>query len=107
VVSVPRRPQRIKAVATASGPIEADIFVLAAGCNSPDLATTAGVRLPIFAMKGFSATLPASSGSPRLSITETRERRSCFADSTVEFAWPAWQTLDAAMSLSSQIEYTR
>jgi len=65
---------RIKAVATASGPIEADTFVLAAGCNSSALARTAAVRVPILPMKGFSATLPASSGSPRLSITDARAK---------------------------------
>jgi D-amino-acid dehydrogenase len=61
---------RIRAVATSSGPVEADIFVLAAGCDSSALARTAGVRLPIFPMKGYSVTLPASSSSPRLSITD-------------------------------------
>jgi D-amino-acid dehydrogenase len=65
---------RIRAVATPSGLIEADIFVLAAGCDSPGLARTAGVRLPIFPMKGYSATLPASSSSPRLSITDARAK---------------------------------
>ncbi len=65
---------RIRAVATSSGPIEADIFVLAAGCGSSTLARTAGVRLPIFPMKGYSATLPASSNSPRLSITDARAK---------------------------------
>jgi D-amino-acid dehydrogenase len=61
---------RIRAVATPGGLVEADIFVLAAGCGSSALARTAGVRLPIFPMKGFSVTLPASSSSPRLSITD-------------------------------------
>jgi D-amino-acid dehydrogenase len=65
---------RIRAVATPSGLIEAEIFVLAAGCDSPALARTAGVRLPIFPMKGYSATLPASSSSPRLSITDARAK---------------------------------
>jgi len=66
--------RRIRAVQTPSGLIEADIFVLAAGCDSSALARTAGVRLPIFPMKGFSATLPASTGSPRLSITDARAK---------------------------------
>jgi D-amino-acid dehydrogenase len=61
---------RIRAVATSNGPVEADIFVLAAGCDSSALARTAGVRLPIFPMKGYSVTLPASPSSPRLSITD-------------------------------------
>jgi D-amino-acid dehydrogenase len=65
---------RIRAVATASGLLEADLFVLAAGCDSAALARTAGLRLPIFPMKGYSATLPASSGSPRLSITDARAK---------------------------------
>jgi len=65
---------RIRAVATPSGLVEADIFVLAAGCDSSALARTAGVRLPIFPMKGYSVTLPASSISPRLSITDARAK---------------------------------
>jgi D-amino-acid dehydrogenase len=65
---------RIRAVATPSGPVEADIFVLAAGCHSSALARTAGVRLPIFPMKGYSVTLPATSSAPRLSITDARAK---------------------------------
>jgi D-amino-acid dehydrogenase len=65
---------RIRAVATPSGLIEADIFVLAAGCDSSALARTVGVRLPIFPMKGYSVTLPSSPGSPRLSITDARAK---------------------------------
>jgi D-amino-acid dehydrogenase len=69
-----REGLRIRAVATPSGPVEADIFVLAAGCDSPALARTAGVSLPIFPMKGYSATLPAAPSSPRLSITDARAK---------------------------------
>jgi D-amino-acid dehydrogenase len=65
---------RIRAVVTSSGLVEADVFVLAAGCDSPALARTAGLRLPIFPIKGYSATLPASTGSPRLSITDARAK---------------------------------
>jgi D-amino-acid dehydrogenase len=61
---------RIRAVSTPSGPIEADVFILAAGCESSALARTAGVRLPIVPMKGYSVTLPAASNPPRLSITD-------------------------------------
>jgi D-amino-acid dehydrogenase len=69
-----REGLRIRAVATPSGLIEADVFVLAAGCDSSALARTAGVRLPILPMKGYSVTLPASPGSPRLSITDARAK---------------------------------
>jgi D-amino-acid dehydrogenase len=65
---------RIRALKTPSGPIEADIFVLAAGSGSSALARTAGVRLPILPMKGYSVTLPACSSSPRLSITDARAK---------------------------------
>jgi len=64
----------VRAVATPRGPIDAEIFVLTAGCDSSALARTAGVRLPILPMKGYSATLPASGGSPVLSITDARAR---------------------------------
>lgn len=47
---------RIKAVLTASGPIEADRFVLAAGSYSPELGRQVGLRIPVFPVKGYSAT---------------------------------------------------
>lgn len=49
---------RIRAVLTRSGPIEADAFVLCLGVFSPKLAKSLGVSLPIYPIKGYSVTLP-------------------------------------------------
>lgn len=49
---------RVAALATSAGEIGADCFVLAAGSYSPHLAKTAGLRLPIYPIKGYSITLP-------------------------------------------------
>ncbi len=65
---------RIRAVATPRGPLEADVFVLTAASDAPALARTVGISLPIYPLKGYSATLPATAGSPLVSITDTRAR---------------------------------
>jgi D-amino-acid dehydrogenase len=49
---------RVTALKTASGPIKADAFVLAAGSYSPHLARQAGLHLPIYPIKGYSITAP-------------------------------------------------
>jgi D-amino-acid dehydrogenase len=49
---------RVTAIKTASGPIKADAFVLAAGSYSPQLARQAGLHLPIYPIKGYSITAP-------------------------------------------------
>jgi D-amino-acid dehydrogenase len=66
--------QRIRAVATARGLLEADVFVLTAGCDAPALARTVGLSLPIYPLKGYSVTLPATAGAPLISITDARAR---------------------------------
>jgi D-amino-acid dehydrogenase len=65
---------RIRAVDTSRGPIEGDVFVLATGTDVPALARTAGLRVPIAAMKGYSITLPATQEAPVVSITDTRAK---------------------------------
>lgn len=52
------RGRNVTAVITNRGKIEADSFVLAAGIHSPELARTAGQRLPVFPAKGYSITAP-------------------------------------------------
>jgi D-amino-acid dehydrogenase len=49
---------RIASAETAAGPVRADLFVLALGVGSAAVARTAGVKLPIFPFKGYSATFP-------------------------------------------------
>lgn len=66
--------RRIRAIRTQHGLVEGDSFVLAAGNHSSILARTAGLTLPIYPMKGYSVTLPATSSSPTVSVTDTRSR---------------------------------
>ncbi|MEX2354196.1 MAG: D-amino acid dehydrogenase [Gammaproteobacteria bacterium] len=52
-----REGNRIVAIKTSSGSIEADLFVLAAGSFSTLLAKSVGITLPIKPVKGYSLTL--------------------------------------------------
>jgi D-amino-acid dehydrogenase len=49
--------RRIRAVHCRQERLEADAVVLAAGCGSPALARPLGLKLPIYPVKGYSATL--------------------------------------------------
>jgi D-amino-acid dehydrogenase len=49
---------RVSAVETSAGPISGDQFVLCCGVHSADLAAPLGIRLPVYPVKGYSATLP-------------------------------------------------
>jgi D-amino-acid dehydrogenase len=49
---------RIACAVTDKGPVRADAFVLALGCESPVVARKVGVRLPIYPVKGYSITVP-------------------------------------------------
>lgn len=55
-------------VATDSGRYEADAYVLALGCYSPDLAKPLGLKLPIYPVKGYSVTLPSGGNRRRPTI---------------------------------------
>jgi D-amino-acid dehydrogenase len=48
----------IACVLTDKGPMHADAFVLAMGCDSPLIARPIGIRLPIYPVKGYSITVP-------------------------------------------------
>lgn len=62
----------IVAAVTSAGHVEADAFVIAAGCASRDLAAQAGLPLPIYPIKGYSLTLALRTGAlaPRASVTD-------------------------------------
>jgi D-amino-acid dehydrogenase len=49
---------RIDRVATDKGAVKGDLYVLALGAESPILARTVGVSLPIYPVKGYSLTIP-------------------------------------------------
>ena len=53
---------RVKAVKTSQGPITCDAVVLALGPESALLARKIGIKLPIYPVKGYSATIPLPEG---------------------------------------------
>ena len=70
--------QRITAVNTSEGRIQADSFVLAMGSYSPRLARPFGMRLPVYPMKGYSITVPI--------VDESRAPVSTVMDETYKIA---------------------
>ncbi|CAA7620657.1 D-amino acid dehydrogenase small subunit [Candidatus Terasakiella magnetica] len=71
-----RDGDRVAGVMTAQGPITADCYVLAAGCDSPLLARPLGLSLPIIPAKGYSMTIPVANhlGAPTVSITDDEHK---------------------------------
>lgn len=68
--------ERIVAVRTEAGDIEADAFVVALGMGSLRLLAPLGVSLPLYPLKGYSLTVPvdAPHRAPRVSITDTHHK---------------------------------
>lgn len=71
---------RVTALRTTAGTLTADAFVLAAGIASRDLAATAGIRLPLYPLKGYSLTAPIGPQhrAPEISVTDF-ERKVLYA----------------------------
>lgn len=63
---------RVLALETDQGVVEADAYVLALGTGSRALARTAGFRLPIYPLKGYSLSVAVRdpAASPRVSVTD-------------------------------------
>ena len=63
---------RIAGVRTSEGMVLGDAFVLALGFMSPFVSRTAGVKLPIYPVKGYSVTIPRGSSnlSPRMGVCD-------------------------------------
>lgn len=74
------RDGRIHAVTTSAGEIGTDAVVIAAGLGSVGLAASAGLRLPIYPVKGYSLTAPVGPGhfAPAVSVTDF-ERKVLYA----------------------------
>jgi len=65
----------MEAVATSRGETSADVFVLALGGGSRNVARMADFDLPIVGLKGYSLTLPVTgSRAPRISVTDFNRR---------------------------------
>jgi D-amino-acid dehydrogenase len=71
VLRIVRDGDRVRHLETGDGLVEADHYVLAAGPAAVALGRTAGLRLPIYPIKGYSITLPAAEAAPSVSITHT------------------------------------
>ncbi len=69
-----RENAAISGLETSEGHIGADHYVLAAGPDAEALGRTAGLRLPIYPIKGFSITLPARQGAPTVNITDASNK---------------------------------
>jgi D-amino-acid dehydrogenase len=71
---------KVSAIETDAGWIAADHYVLAAGIQSRDLASTADLDLPMYPLKGYSLTAPIRSEhvAPNISITDF-ERKVLYA----------------------------
>lgn len=71
---------RIAALDTSLGRLQADDYVLAAGIGSRDLAASAGLYLPLYPLKGYSLDAPIRAGdrAPAVSVTDF-ERKVLYA----------------------------
>lgn len=71
-----REGRAIKAVRTSRGDFEADAFVLASGVGARRLGRSAGLDLPIYPLKGYSATapVPERAQAPSVSITDAARK---------------------------------
>jgi len=64
------------ALRTQLGSLDANVFVIAAGLQSRSLALTAGIRLPIYPLKGYSLTAPIrpEHKPPVVSVTDIEKK---------------------------------
>ena len=71
---------RVVGLDTSIGAIGGDAFVLAAGIESRNLAAHAGIKLPLYPLKGYSLTAPIRPGhiAPEISVTDF-ERKVLYA----------------------------
>jgi D-amino-acid dehydrogenase len=72
VQALKRRGNRLVAIETSAGDIEADAYVLAGGYESRMMARSIGVDLPIYPIKGYSLTVDVAdaNAAPRASVTD-------------------------------------
>jgi D-amino-acid dehydrogenase len=76
VTQLRRTPRRQIIAFARGGDIEADHIVIATGASSAPLLETAGIRVPLYPLKGYSltASLDAGAIAPRISITDYEQK---------------------------------
>jgi D-amino-acid dehydrogenase len=76
VTRLVREGRVLRGIETSRGPMEADLYVLAAGVQSRALGRTAGLDLPIYPIKGYSLAVPvaAPAAAPTVSITDAMRK---------------------------------
>lgn len=65
---------RLTAIETDRGEWASACAVLSLGAWSPNIAATAGIRLPVWPMQGYSMTVPATTRAPAASITDSARK---------------------------------
>ena len=75
--------------------LAADVFVLAAGVQSPRIARTVGIRLPIAPAKGYSATFPVNNGGRLMRVGAVDEQ-----------LLVAWCRMGDRLRMTSSAEFT-
>ncbi len=67
---------KVYALRTSAGELQADDFIIAAGLQSRQLAHSAGIKLPIYPLKGYSLTAPikAQHFAPVISVTDIEKK---------------------------------
>ena len=71
ILSFDTKGDIVSSVNTDKGSISADEYVLAAGTDSIGLGKKLQLSLPIYPMKGYSVTVPATQFTPTISVTDT------------------------------------
>lgn len=74
VVRLATSKRHIDALETSQGRIEADGYVLATGPGSLELSHQLGLKLPIYPIKGYSVTVPATTQAPDICITDVSNK---------------------------------
>lgn len=65
---------RATGVTTNADQLDADAVLVCLGVASPALLRPLGVSAPIYPLRGYSVTLPAGSGAPKVSVTDMQRR---------------------------------
>jgi D-amino-acid dehydrogenase len=65
---------KLVAIQTDAGELECDCAVIALGVWTRQIARTAGIKLPIWPMQGYSMTIAATSSAPNTSITDNSKK---------------------------------